>query len=281
MQNLQGDIIQIVDANGAVVVEYTYDALCKVLSTIGSMANTLGRIQLFCYRGYVHDVEMELYYLESRYYKSGWGRFINADIVIENNTFAYTNNSPVKLEDPDGHDAFIITAEAAVGTMGHTSLLLQDSEGAWYYFYWGARNGHLVDAARVISDKVDIEVIDGVFIDLNKLNDEIGEYHNNGMIYTSAFYINGNFEKSLEFIESLEERFGSSDERVYELFTQNCMEVSILALSQSNIDSDLQTCLKEAYNRVIPSAAASIIRRKSKLPESRVDPLFGMYYVTK
>ena len=53
VQDLQGDICQIVDASGNVVVEYTYDAWGKVLSTTGSMAGTLGTIQPFRYRGYV------------------------------------------------------------------------------------------------------------------------------------------------------------------------------------------------------------------------------------
>ena len=67
VQNLQGDICQIIDANGAVVVEYTYDAWGKVLNVTGSMADSLGEIQPFRYRGYVYDVETELYYLRSRY----------------------------------------------------------------------------------------------------------------------------------------------------------------------------------------------------------------------
>ena len=66
VQNLQGDICQIIDANGAVVVEYTYDAWGKVLNVTGSMAGTLGKIQPFRYRGYVYDVETRLYYLRCR-----------------------------------------------------------------------------------------------------------------------------------------------------------------------------------------------------------------------
>ena len=51
VQNLQGDIIQIIDANGAVVVEYTYDAWGKVLGVNGTMAGSLGTIQPFRCRG--------------------------------------------------------------------------------------------------------------------------------------------------------------------------------------------------------------------------------------
>ena len=102
VQNLQGDICQIIDANGAVVVEYTYDAWGKVLNVTGSMAGTLGKIQPFRYRGYVYDVETERYYLKSRYYYSNIGRFINADRRILTNIYRYCVNSPVLLTDPTG-----------------------------------------------------------------------------------------------------------------------------------------------------------------------------------
>ena len=81
---LQGDICQIIDANGAVVVEYTYDAWGKVLNVTGdeNLIDTLGEIQPFRYRGYVYDEETGLYYLRSRCYNSEWQRFINADSII-------------------------------------------------------------------------------------------------------------------------------------------------------------------------------------------------------
>ena len=61
VQNLQGDIIQIIDANGAVVVEYTYDAWGEMLNVTGdeNLIDTLGKIQPFRYRGYVYDVETD------------------------------------------------------------------------------------------------------------------------------------------------------------------------------------------------------------------------------
>ena len=38
---------RVIDANGTVVVEYTYDAWGKVLNVTGKMAGTLGEIQPF------------------------------------------------------------------------------------------------------------------------------------------------------------------------------------------------------------------------------------------
>ena len=102
IHNLQGDIVGIIDSTGAEVVQYTYDAWGKVLSTAGTMASSLGTVQPFRYRGYVYDVETGLYYLRSRYYNPEWGRFINADILISNNSFMYCMNNPIIFEDVNG-----------------------------------------------------------------------------------------------------------------------------------------------------------------------------------
>ena len=60
-------------------------------------------------RSYVYDEEIQLYYLQSRYYNPTMGRFINADSfastgqgVLGNNMFAYCNNNPVMHSDPSG-----------------------------------------------------------------------------------------------------------------------------------------------------------------------------------
>ena len=45
------------------------------------MANTLGQHNPLRYRGYVYDRELDMYYLQSRYYDSQIGRFVNADDV--------------------------------------------------------------------------------------------------------------------------------------------------------------------------------------------------------
>lgn len=80
-----------------------------MLSTTGSMANTLGGSNPLRYRGYVYDTETELYYLQSRYYDPELGRFLNADALVStgqgllgNNMFAYCNNNPSNYSDPSG-----------------------------------------------------------------------------------------------------------------------------------------------------------------------------------
>lgn len=86
-----------------------YDAWGRPISCSGTMANTLGKINPFRYRGYVYDEETELYYLESRYYYHELNRFISSDRLVNiaadifvQNTFAYCINSPTAYVDRNG-----------------------------------------------------------------------------------------------------------------------------------------------------------------------------------
>ncbi len=108
--NLQGDVIAILNSAGTAVVTYTYDAWGKILSISGNMKGTLGIQNPLLYRGYVYDFDTGLYYLQSRYYDPGVGRFINADAFattgqgfVGNNMFAYCGNNPVNKVDPTGN----------------------------------------------------------------------------------------------------------------------------------------------------------------------------------
>ena len=108
LKNLQGDIIAIADAQGDVVVRYSYDAWGKCSIEKDTSANgSVASANPFRYRGYYFDDEIGLYYVSSRYYDPEIGRFINADVpeiltvlllaehVIVSNLFAYCKNNPV------------------------------------------------------------------------------------------------------------------------------------------------------------------------------------------
>ncbi len=107
IHSLQGDVHQIVDSSGNAVVRYLPDAW-GVYYADGTMANTLGKLNPFGYRGYAYDIETGLYYLRSRYYNPTWGRFVNADTVmgtgklLSHNLFAYCNNNPASRVDEEG-----------------------------------------------------------------------------------------------------------------------------------------------------------------------------------
>ena len=174
IKNLQGDVVKIVSQSGTTVVTYTYDSLGKIINMTDTTTYNIGSINPFRYRGYVYDSETGLYYLKSRYYDPETGRFINADVycdtmssIFGTNMFTYCNNNPVNQVDPEGTDAMWVQFSNAVqivdsmefnldfklGLMefgisittepvqlGHTSLLVEDDCGVWWYFYWGDKH---------------------------------------------------------------------------------------------------------------------------------------------
>ena len=99
---LAARVIAILDADGNVVVSYMYDAWGAPLWCTGELAETLGKVQPFRYRGYVFDEETGMYYLQERYYSYDLIRFINSDIIIRCNGFAYANENPCNFIDPNG-----------------------------------------------------------------------------------------------------------------------------------------------------------------------------------
>ena len=108
VKNWQKDIVGLTDASGNLVVEYTYDAWGKLLSTTGTLATTIGVKNPFRYRGYYYDTETGFYYLQSRYYDPAVRRFINADKLVATQTlngmnlYAYCFNNPINFGDSEG-----------------------------------------------------------------------------------------------------------------------------------------------------------------------------------
>ena len=133
IKNIQGDIEGILDQNGNLVVQYTYDAWGKVLSTTGSLASTVGATNPMRYRDYYLDSETGYYYLQSRYYNPDICRFINADepvyigvssATLICNSFAYCINNPINSLDITGH----YTADLVLST-AYISLLSKALSG--------------------------------------------------------------------------------------------------------------------------------------------------------
>ena len=107
-----GVIRYLYNTSGEVVTTYTYDAWGTVLSVTGTLAETVGTVNPVRYKSYYFDSETGWYYLQSRYYDSEVGRFLNADEVeylnasssaIANNLFAYCFNNPVNKFDAYGN----------------------------------------------------------------------------------------------------------------------------------------------------------------------------------
>ena len=128
VRNAQNDIIGMVDTSGNWVVEYQYDAWGKLLGTSGTLANTLGQANPYRYRGYRHDAETGLYYLNSRYYDPQVGRFVNADDIysveveqgnlVQYNLFTYCLNNPINMSDDSGYCAANIIGGVIGGVAG-------------------------------------------------------------------------------------------------------------------------------------------------------------------
>ena len=151
VKSLQGDILAILDENGNTVVSYGYDAWGAPLWCTGELAETLGKVQPFRYRGYVFDEETGLYYLRSRYYNPRWGRFVNADgAIIQKNLFAYCSNGPIVGYDPSGFERVKLTPHRSDSSEKYPDSVMSvdlfvelikqavETEG-WKYIYGHAR----------------------------------------------------------------------------------------------------------------------------------------------
>ena len=114
-KDAQGNIVALLDENGAVVVKYAYNAWGehKVLDPDGTentSARFIGNVNPFRYRGYYYDKALKLYYLVTRYYDPVVGRFISQDAldyadpdtINGLNLYAYCDNNPVMKVDPTG-----------------------------------------------------------------------------------------------------------------------------------------------------------------------------------
>ena len=121
----------LVNSSGTQVVAYTYDAWGNPLTTTGTMADTLGKLNPFRYRGYVYDTETGLYYVSSRYYNPEFGRFINADDIdylgadgssLNYNLFAYCLNNPVNRFDVNGNWSMPNWLKVTVGAVAIAGL---------------------------------------------------------------------------------------------------------------------------------------------------------------
>lgn len=284
IKDLQGDITEIVDKDGKAVAEYAYDAWGNMLTeNNGTLA--VGKLNPFRYRSYVYDEETGLYYLQSRYYDTLTGRFLNADVYcdtesgtpLSTNMFAYCENNAINKSDDEGKDAWWIQSPNSANGSGHTSLLLQEKSGYWWYFYWGPSSIQLLFLGTTSLKNINKNV-------RNQIN-----YYNNDkklpvMIrkldysenYTQAIQLKGHFEDSIKRIKKFindnkyafkysvrycalykfryTKKYKGKDRPYsyilsrnlyYNLLTNNCMQASVYylkygSLNKNNVEFKLQ-----------------------------------------
>ncbi|QVK17039.1 RHS repeat-associated core domain-containing protein [Mycoplasmatota bacterium] len=161
IKDLQGNISIIVDENGDIVVEYSYDAWGNIISTKEYNADgtektelDIAKINPYRYRGYRYDEETGYYYLNSRYYNPELGRFVNADgflgeqgDILGHNMYAYAKNNPVMVVDPDGEFPWLVLAAILLFTpVGGTVAHVATSVGS---YVWMAITSIWDDEVRV------------------------------------------------------------------------------------------------------------------------------------
>ena len=206
VKNLQGDVIRIIDLAGTEVASYVYDAWGNIKDTKGEP--TIREINPIRYRGYVYDTETSLYYLQSRYYDPFAGRFLNADVYadtqsgtpLSTNMFAYCENNAINKSDSEGKDAWWIQSPNSANGKGHTSLLLKEKSGYWWYFYWGDRSVQLLfigtSSLREITGKVRAQIN---YYNRNYSNKFGKLYYYEE--YTRAIQFSGHFENCIKEIK--------------------------------------------------------------------------------
>ena len=157
LRNGQNDVVGLMDASGNRVVEYTYDAWGKLISTTGTLATSLGADNPFRYRGYYYDTETGLYYLMTRYYDPEICRFISADVymstgqgVLGGNMWAYCLNNPTIYIDNVGTFVNTIIGGFIGGIVGGITAAC-NGDNFWAGVGIGAATGALAGLAADVA----------------------------------------------------------------------------------------------------------------------------------
>ena len=95
--NGHGDVVQLTNSSGNVIITYKYDALGNMTTGASNDTNP------FRYCGEYFDTETETYYLRARYYNPSTGRFTQRDSFggwyndpLSLNRYTYCHNNPLK-----------------------------------------------------------------------------------------------------------------------------------------------------------------------------------------
>jgi RHS repeat-associated protein len=274
-KNLQGDITGIVDSSGTSVVEYTYDVWGSILSASGSLASTLGVINIFRYRGYVYDTATKLYYLQSRYYDPDCGRFLNPDdtqylgasgTVLGWNLYSYCENNAVNSIDPKGRDAVLLIQTGGAYGFGHAGLLIEKNN-EWYYFsVSGKQQNHsmLIDYHYLGQGKsITRRILNGGVTFVNSLINKVAKSSPQQRFYREVYiagvynhmhYFTGSFYLSLEESKRVYRRHDK-----YNVFSNNCLTVAVELLQKGKctgpLANEYNTAIKLLSYLYIPNDA--------------------------
>ena len=217
---MQGDVLGVYNESGTLLVSYIYDAWGNFTETVNGTSTeaTLASDLPFRYRGYYFDEEINLYYLNTRYYDASIGRFINADDISylgangdlqAFNLYAYCSNNPVMGYDPNGNlpkwltgvlnvvsGALQMVAGFALGvTVGWTGF---GTVAAWVLIVNGAATV-TQGVGQIVNDIADEEILreDNIIrTDIQSVGHdiagdtgaEIAGYAYDGIVFASSMY---------------------------------------------------------------------------------------------
>ena len=164
--------------------------------------------------------------------------------------FAYGLNNPINTIDPSGRDAIVL---CDYNFPTHLGALIQDSDGNWWHFYWGTENNL---ALRISTLWKEVEPYTWCVPYEGNLNlSSINASHQFSKEYEGMVYLRGDFSVSLSEAKSVTGK--------YDLFKNNCTQVTTRILSQSN--TSFKELLSNASKKVFPRSAFNYISNsKSK-----------------
>ena len=126
--------------------------------------------------------------------------------------------------------------------------MVQDEHGNWFYFYWGPApeyeadpdlwklstgvpNGaYYVQYTTNVSSQVNLRTTSGVIAVVDEMFKD--EERNRSSLITHTVYIEGDFQKTHQYLQTLMKN-GISSEK-YNLILNNCVQKSMYALSLSD-----------------------------------------------
>ncbi|MDR1687772.1 MAG: hypothetical protein LBS21_04070, partial [Clostridiales bacterium] len=211
---------QATDAAGIVQAYTVLDEWGKPLEKVKA---NLGGVEIDVISNYTnHDFDevLQIYYAKARFYDPNTQRFLAVDIIKGNvmepesiNPYIYVLNNPLSYYDSNGLDAIWLNGSKWT-PFGHSSLLIQDENDEWFYFFFSIDAALLNEVTRIpkmgentqeISANNEKSIIN-LMENLDNFNQFFGlanDPTNKNERYTSATYISGDFTESLEFAKRI------------------------------------------------------------------------------
>lgn len=125
-------------------------------------------------------------------------------------------------------DAVVINSKKS-SSPGHMSVISQDKNGRWFYFYWGNKTAYEKEVPASCMENID--KFNAWLYKVRKIENQMP--FSNGF-FNFGTYIKGNFTKTTEFYR---EKVKSYKKSKYSLFFNNCAIISRKALEKGVLNN--------------------------------------------